>query len=82
MSVISADLSARIKVIVCDILELDESEVSETDSFIDDHGTDSMSAIEVLAALEREFDIVIDPEEIPRMLSLGGVQEVVFKALS
>jgi len=72
--------SARIKEIVCDILELDEDEVSDTSLFNEDHGADSLRAIEILAALEKEFKIEIDQAELGRMVNLQGVGEVVAEA--
>ena len=67
----------RIKEIVVDILELDEDELTDTSLFIQDHDADSLRAIEILASLEREFNIVIDQVELARMVNLEGVYEVV-----
>lgn len=78
----SVDRSVRIKEIVCDILELDEDEVSDTSLFNEDHGADSLRAIEILAALEKEFKIEIDQAELGRMVNLQGVGEVVAEAPS
>jgi acyl carrier protein len=78
----SVDRSVRIKEIVCDILELDEDEVSDTSLFAEDHGADSLRAIEILAALEKEFKIEIDQAELGRMVNLQGVGEVVAEAPS
>jgi acyl carrier protein len=66
-----------IKEIVCDILEIDVDEVTETSLFNEDHGADSLRSIEILAALERRFSIVIDQSELPRMVNLTGVYGVV-----
>lgn len=68
---------ATIKEIVCDILEIEEDEVTETSLFKEDHGADSLRAIEILAALEKEFSIVINQSELPRMVNLAGVYDVV-----
>ncbi|MBB1242303.1 MULTISPECIES: acyl carrier protein [Streptomyces] len=66
-----------IKEIVCDILEIEEDEVTETSLFKEDHSADSLRAIEILAALEKEFGCVINQSELPRMVNLKGVYEVV-----
>ncbi|GAA3858545.1 acyl carrier protein [Streptomyces sedi] len=68
---------ATIKEIVCDILEIEEDEVTETSLFKEDHDADSLRAIEILAALEKEFGVVIDQAELPRMTNLKGVYAVV-----
>ncbi|MEV4973985.1 acyl carrier protein [Streptomyces scopuliridis] len=69
-----------IKEIVCDILELEEDEVTETSLFKEEHGADSLRAIEILAALEKQFHVVIDQTELGRMVHLQGVEEVVAEA--
>lgn len=80
MGVVTQERQARIKEIVCDVLELDEDEVTETSLFREDHDADSLRAIEILASLEREFGIVIDQAELSRMVNLAGVYEVVGEA--
>jgi acyl carrier protein len=67
----------QIKEIVCDILELEPEEVTETSLFKEDHGADSLRAIEILANLERAFGVLIDQAELARMVNLEGVYTVV-----
>ncbi|OCC07772.1 acyl carrier protein [Streptomyces sp. PTY087I2] len=71
---------AKIQEIIVDILELEDEEVTETSLFREEHGADSLRAIEILAALEKEFGIVIDQAELARMVHLKGVYEVVSEA--
>ncbi|MFI7291513.1 acyl carrier protein [Streptomyces anulatus] len=71
---------AKIQEIIVDILELEDEEVTETSLFREEHGADSLRAIEILAALEKEFGIVIDQSELARMVHLKGVYEVVSEA--
>lgn len=68
---------ARIKEIVCDILEIEPEEMTPTSLFKEDHNADSLRAIEILSALEKEFGVVIDQGELPRMVNLEGVYAVV-----
>ncbi|MFD1147577.1 acyl carrier protein [Saccharothrix hoggarensis] len=68
---------ATIKDIVCEILEIEPEEVTETSLFNEDHGADSLRAIEILASLEKQFSIAIDQAELGRMVNLRGVYEVV-----
>lgn len=72
---------AEIKDIVCDILELEADELSETSLFKEDHDADSLRAIEILAALEKRFGVVIDQADLARMVNLEGVYEVVAQAV-
>ncbi|MBH5335544.1 acyl carrier protein [Streptomyces pactum] len=77
MANVTAERAATIKEIVCEILELEEDEVTETSLFREDHGADSLRAIEILASLEKEFKVTIDQAELSRMVNLKGVYEVV-----
>ncbi|MEO3743390.1 acyl carrier protein [Plantactinospora sp. B5E13] len=70
----------QIKDIVCEILEIEPSEVTETSLFKEDHEADSLRAIEILAALERSLNITIDQAELSRMVNLAGVYTVVTEA--
>jgi acyl carrier protein len=72
--------TAKIKEVVLDILELEDDEVTDTSLFAADHGADSLRAIEILASLEKEFGIVIDQAELPRMVNLQAVYTVVGEA--
>lgn len=76
----TAEREREIKSIVCDILEIDGAEVTATSLFAEDHGADSLRAIEILAALERTFQVTIDQEELSRMVNLEGVYAVVEEA--
>ncbi len=66
----------QIKAIVCDILEVEPEEVTETSLFIDDHDADSMRLIEILSALELNLKVTIDQSQINRMVNLAGIYEV------
>jgi acyl carrier protein len=67
----------KIKDIVCEILEVEPSEVTPTSLFREDHEADSLRAIEILAALERNFGVTIDQADLSRMVNLEGVYAVV-----
>ena len=70
----------KIDDIVFEILEVEPGEVTPTSLFLEDHGADSLRAIEILAALERQLDIEIEQSELPRMVNLEGIYEVVSKS--
>jgi len=73
---------AKIKSIVCEILEIDPAEMTDTSRFKEDHEADSLGAIEILSALERELDVEIEQEQLARMVNLSGVVAVVDEALA
>ncbi|WP_055555233.1 acyl carrier protein [Streptomyces sp. NBRC 110028] len=80
MAAIVEERRETIKEIVTDILEIDPDEVTETSLFKEEHDADSLRAIEILAALEKTFNVVIDQAELGRMVHLRGVYEVVSDA--
>ncbi|GAA0934899.1 MULTISPECIES: acyl carrier protein [Streptomyces violaceusniger group] len=80
MTAIVEERRETIKEIVTDILEIDPDEVTETSLFKEEHDADSLRAIEILAALEKTFNIVIDQSELSRMVNLRGIYEVVSDA--
>lgn len=71
---------ARIRDLVCDILEIEPEEMTERSLFKEDHDADSLRAIEILAGLERTFGVSIDQSELGRMVNLEGVYTVVAEA--
>ncbi|MFB7668818.1 acyl carrier protein [Kitasatospora sp. NPDC056138] len=77
MAATTAERQETIKEIVCDILEIDPDEVTQTSRFKEEHDADSLRAIEILASLEKTFGIVINQSELGRMVNLDGVYEVV-----
>ncbi|ADI09862.1 acyl carrier protein [Streptomyces sp. NPDC000941] len=80
MAAIVEERQETIKEIVTDILEIDPDEVTETSLFKEEHDADSLRAIEILAALEKEFNVVIPQAQLSRMTNLEGVYEVVSEA--
>jgi acyl carrier protein len=71
----------QVQEIVSEILEIDQEEMTDTSLFKEDHGADSLRAIEILAALERTFRVEIDQAELSRMVNLQGIYDVVAEAV-
>ncbi|KOU03122.1 polyketide-8 synthase acyl carrier protein [Streptomyces sp. MMG1522] len=77
VSTVTAERQETIKEIVCDILEIEPDDVTQESLFKEDHDADSLRAIEILASLEKAFNVVINQSELGRMVNLKGVYEVV-----
>lgn len=60
----------KVKEIIIDQLGVDEKQVSPGASFIDDLGADSLDTVELVMALEEEFDIEIPDEEAEKIASV------------
>jgi acyl carrier protein len=76
----TAEWHGQVRRIVCEILEIEPAEVTPTSLFKEQHGADSLRAIEILAALEREFDITIEQVDLSGMVNLEGVYDVVARS--
>ena len=57
----------KIKSIVADQLGVDEDQVTEDASFIDDLGADSLDTVELIMAFEEEFDVEIPDEDAQKI---------------
>jgi len=76
-----AERAEEIRAVVARVLEVDEERVGPTDHFVEELGADSMKLIELLANLEIEFDVEVDPGEFERLINLDGVYAVLSEAL-
>ncbi|KUO75157.1 MAG: acyl carrier protein [Clostridia bacterium BRH_c25] len=62
---------------VAEQLGVDAEEVTLESSFIDDLGADSLDIVELLMALEEEFDIEIPDEEAEKLATVGDVVDYI-----
>jgi len=62
-----ASVAERIKQIVAEQLGVDEDQVTAEASFMDDLGADSLDTVELVMALEEEFDIEISDEDAEKI---------------
>ncbi len=62
---------AKVKEIVVEQLGVDEQEVTEKASFVDDLGADSLDIVELIMAFEEEFDMEIPDEDAEKIVTVG-----------
>lgn len=62
-----ASIDERVKQIVAEQLGVDEDQVTSEASFMDDLGADSLDTVELVMALEEEFDIEISDEDAEKI---------------
>jgi len=67
----------KIKDIISDQLGIDVDEISMDSSFVDDLGADSLDIVELIMALEGEFDMEIPDEEAEKIATVGDVVEYI-----
>ncbi|ADL51640.1 acyl carrier protein [Clostridium cellulovorans] len=67
----------KVKGIIAEQLGVDEDEVTMDSSFVDDLGADSLDIVELIMALESEFDIEIPDEDAEKASTVGNVVEYI-----
>jgi len=68
----------KVKKIVAEQLEIDDlSKVTPEANFATDLGADSLDTVELVMALEEEFDIEIPDEEAEKILTVGAVVDYI-----
>ena len=67
----------RVKKIIMEQLGTTESGISMEASFLDDLGADSLDIVELVMALEEEFDIEIPDTDAEKVVTVGDVVEYI-----
>ena len=65
-----SNIEDRVKKIVAEQLGVKEDEVNNASSFVDDLGADSLDTVELVMALEEEFDTEIPDEEAEQITTV------------
>ena len=65
-----SNVDERVKKIVIEQLGVKEEEVTNTASFVDDLGADSLDTVELVMALEEEFECEIPDEEAEKITTV------------
>jgi acyl carrier protein len=67
----SSDTAEKVKSIIVEQLGVPAEDVNEGASFIEDLGADSLDIVELVMALEEEYDIEISDEDAEKILTVG-----------
>ncbi|WOO51218.1 acyl carrier protein [Hafnia alvei] len=73
-------IEERVKKIIIEQLGVKEDEVVNAASFVDDLGADSLDTVELVMALEEEFDIEIPDEEAEKITTVQAAIDYVENA--
>lgn len=68
-------VKGKIKDIIVEQLGVDPERVKVEAKFIDDLGADSLDIVELIMAMEEEFDIEIPDEDAEKLASVKNVQD-------
>ncbi|BCJ08182.1 MULTISPECIES: acyl carrier protein [Pseudomonas] len=70
-------IEERVKKIVAEQLGVKEDEVKNTSSFVEDLGADSLDTVELVMALEEEFETEIPDEEAEKITTVQAAIDYV-----
>ena len=66
-----SEVAQRVKSIIVDKLGVEEVEVTETASFTNDLGADSLDTVELIMEFEKEFNISIPDDQAEKISTVG-----------
>jgi len=78
----SAGLTDRVRAIVVGQLGVEAEEVTPEASILDDLGADSLDVVELVMALEEEFDIEVPDDDVEGIRTVNDVQTYVAARVS
>lgn len=70
-------VAEKVKSIIVDQLNVDDDEVKDDASFVDDLGADSLDTVELVMAFEEEFDIEIPDEDAEKITCVKEAVEYI-----
>ena len=66
-----SEIASKVQKIIVDKLGVEESEVTETASFTNDLGADSLDTVELIMEFEKEFGITIPDDQAEKIQTVG-----------
>ena len=73
------NLENKIKEIIVDKLGIEESEITDSASFTNDLGADSLDTVELIMEFEEEFGIEIPDDDAEKITTVGSAVEYIEK---
>jgi acyl carrier protein len=72
----------KLKKIIAEVLNVDESEIQMETTFVDDLGADSLDVFQIIMGIEEEFDIEIANEEAEHIVTVADAVDKIKNALN
>jgi acyl carrier protein len=63
----------KVKKIICDQLDIEESIITMESVIIEDLGADSLDVVDIIMSLEEEFDMEIPDEQVENIKTIGDI---------
>jgi acyl carrier protein len=76
-----SEVETKVKKIICEQLDVPEDDIVPSASFVDDLGADSLDQVELIMAMEEEFDISIPDEDAEKIKTVKDAVDYITKAL-
>lgn len=70
-----------IRKIISDVLDIEESEITEDKEFVKDFGADSLDVVEIVMGIEEKFNIEIPEDAASDIVTVGDAVEQIKNAL-
>lgn len=67
----AADVESKVKEIIVNKLGVEESQVTNSASFINDLGADSLDTVELIMEFEKTFEVTIEDDEAEKIQTVG-----------
>ncbi len=74
-----SDILQRVTQVVAEQLSVDASEIHPESSFQDDLGADSLDLVELIMAMEEEFEVKIDDESAQKIKTVQNAVDFISK---
>ena len=68
-----ATQESEVRKLISEIIEIPENKITMDANFFTDLGVDSLKAIEIVAAFEKKYRLVISEQDIPKITTLRSI---------
>ncbi|HIQ73982.1 MAG TPA: acyl carrier protein [Candidatus Cottocaccamicrobium excrementipullorum] len=72
----------KLQGIIAEVLNLEPEEITQTSTFVDDLGADSLDIFQIIMGIEEEFDIEIPNETAEKIVTVGDAVEAIKNAMN
>nr|WP_315522059.1 acyl carrier protein [Olegusella massiliensis] len=74
-----SEIFDKVAMLIAETLEVDADELTETTSF-NDLGADSFDMLELVTAMEDEFEVTVDEDGLGEIETIGDAMDIILKA--
>ncbi len=66
-----------LKKVIAEVLNVDENEITEETTFVDDLGADSLDVFQIIMGIEEELDVEVDTEKAEKIVTVGDAVDLI-----